>query len=232
MTSVSVVSSVYGGYDAPVEHVPQSIDVDWVMVTDDKSLVGDGGVRVVLEPRPDVHPRLAAKHAKCLPWEYALHSDVVIWMDAACRLVSPRALDWIVRSVLISPSGMAQFVHPWRGCVYDEAEASWAMPKYAGRPILEQAEYYRRQGHPPGWGLWATGLIAYYAPNRGARTRLEAFGKAWLAEQLRWTYQDQISQPYILRRSGLAPLELMMGDDLAPLHGSGMLEWLNHAHAL
>jgi hypothetical protein len=85
-------------------------------------------------------------------------------------------------------------------CIYSEARESAGLAKYAGEPVLEQAESYRQAGHPENWGLWATGVIA-----RQHTEAVRKMGWLWLAETYRWSFQDQISQPFALRENGLRP---------------------------
>ena len=37
---------------------------------------------------------------------------------------------------------------------------------------------------------------------------MKALGDAWLREQLRWTFQDQISLPPLLEEFGIVPVDL------------------------
>jgi hypothetical protein len=198
--TVTIISSVYGNYDTP-EYVPQTVDVDWVLVTDGQTDV-DPAWRQIIEPRPHMHPRLAAKVAKCRPDLYT-ESDVTIWVDASI-VVRPRFAQWILDELGDHP--IAQIPHPQRTSIVDEAEVSAGMVKYQGQPVREQAAHYTRQGHQPSWGLWATGLIA-----RHRTSPLQTLGDRWLTEQLRWTYQDQLSQPYVLHWSGIRPHDLTGG---------------------
>ena len=199
MSDVAVISAVYDHYDDLKEVLPQDgVTVDWVFVTDDPVIGAKEmfqGWRVVYEPRPDVHPNRAAKHPKYRPWEYS-DAPASIWVDASFRIVSQRfAVDAVAHA-----DPIAQFVHPWRDCLFAEAKESAGLAKYAGEPTLEQAESYRAAGHPEGWGLWATGVIA--RQHTGAVRKM---GWLWLAETYRWSFQDQISQPFALRENGLRP---------------------------
>lgn len=218
--SVAVISSVYGEYDHPIHQPPQSVEADWIFVTDKD--IDAHGWQVVVEPRPHMHPRLAAKVAKCLPWLYT-DADTVIWLDGACRLLREDSLEVILLAADNRP--LSQIVHPWRDCIYDEADASRGMLKYQGQPIDAQVEHYRRKGHPEHWGLWATGLIVRSdGRNQGlARAMNMDFGRRWLAEQMRWTYQDQLSEAPLLADGILKVHDLPFS-----LHGSGVFEWLNH----
>jgi hypothetical protein len=203
MRGAAILSAVYDAYDTVKPTLPQQgIDVEWVLVTDDEALYrGDSdplGWQVVYEPRPGLHPNRAAKHPKMLPTDYTV-ADRSVWVDASFAVVSPT----FVVDVLEHADPLAQFVHPWRACALDEAFASAPIPKYDGEPILEQADAYRAAGHPPGWGLWATGVIG-----RQHTPEVVAWGKAWLAEIEKWSFQDQVSHPYVCRLHGLRPASL------------------------
>ena len=98
----------------------------------------------------------------------------------------------------VGPAGLSMFPHPDRACIYDEVLASRGMAKYAGLPLAEQVASYRAEGFPAQAGLIAAGLIARRS-GQPALARIEA---AWWAENLRWTYQDQLSLPVVLWRLG------------------------------
>lgn len=192
--SVTVVSAVYGDYD-PVVPVPaQSVHARYVLVTDQPRQVD--GWEVVVEPRPELGNRMAAKIPKCCPWLYADYDDVLVWVDAACRFKHADSL----RDLLLHADGkeISQFDHPYRNCIYTELEASLPVWKYKDQNIQAQVAHYRKHEHPPDWGLWATGVIVYDGIDPD-------FGESWLLEQMRWSDQDQLSEPALLRRFDLRP---------------------------
>ena len=194
---IAVVSSVYGDYDKVVAPVPQSIPCEFVLVTD-REIKCDPW-RVVVEPRPGLDSRMAAKVAKCRPDLYT-RADITVWMDASMWINSPEFAAWA--SAFVEQGEIAQFKHPERQRLTDEAEVSTGLVKYHGLPVREQVQHYLDGGYPDDWGLWATGLIVrrWDLPT--------SFGDEWLREQLRWTYQDQLSQPPLLRRYGRRPVPL------------------------
>lgn len=202
MSDVAILTAIYDGYDELKPVLPQAgVDVEWVCVTDGAPLSDAEAARgwsMMCEPRPGVHPNRAAKHPKYEPWRYT-DAAASIWVDASFRVVS----ETFVVEALAYADPIAQFAHPWRDCLFAEAKESAGLAKYAGEPSLEQAEHYRRLGHPQGWGLWATGVIA-----RRHTDSVRDLGKLWLEETYRWSFQDQISQPYVLRETGLRPAAL------------------------
>lgn len=196
--TVAVVTAIYGGYDTlkPAGDAP---GVEWVCVTDDQKLRDEPqGWQVIYEPRNGVHPNRAAKRPKMLPWCYT-GADASVWIDAS---FIPAAPDF-PRALLDHAEPIAQFAHPDRDCIYDEAAFSVPLSKYRGQPLAEQVEHYRAIGHPEHWGLWATGVIA-----RRHTDAVIDFGWRWLADCECFTYQDQVSEAPALARAGLRPSTL------------------------
>lgn len=200
MTTMAILTAIYDSYDELKPTVPQAgMDVDWVCVTDDPDLKdGTLGWRIVYEPRPGLHPNRAAKHPKYRPWRYT-NAPASLWVDASFRIIS----DQLAAASITHADPIAQFLHPWRDCLYEEAKESAPMAKYDGEPILEQADHYRTLGHPEHWGLWATGVIARYHTDAVC-----LLGEQWATETDRWSFQDQISHPYACREVGLRPSSL------------------------
>lgn len=198
MRDVAVISACFGGYDNPRPAVEQTVDCDWLFVSDE----GPAGL-----PRPWQsmkvqgayrHPRMSAKLVKLQPWKFVAHGDV-IWVDANMEITSPT----FVADALAAAGGgpLATWRHPQRDCIYAEAAASLRLcpEKYGQLPLLEQVEHYRNEGYPEGAGLYACGTLVWAAQDTGAR----ALGHAWLYECERWSYQDQLSLPVVATRLGI-----------------------------
>lgn len=199
--SVAVISSLYGSAQDRVGRQPeQTIDAEWIMVTD-QPVVSDLW-RVVHEPRPELGPRTAAKLAKFRP-DLWTDADTTVWLDAAARLVDgdslERLLEWAAGAAI------AQWPHPSRRCLFDEADVSATVAKYAHQNLAGQTSAYAAAGMPRRFGLWATGVIVR---NHVAGGALEIFGDRWLVETHRWSDQDQVSEPFVLWQTGHRPADL------------------------
>jgi hypothetical protein len=217
--NIAVLSSIYGAYDQLVAPVPQDIDCDWILVTDRWPEINGEHPwpwKVIEEPRPGLHPRLAAKVAKCRPDHYT-DADVTVWVDGHVRITHPGFVAWAVGG--LGAADVAQLRHPFHRRLSEEVALSATLPKYAGLPVAEQAAHYLECGYPDGWGLWAAGIIV-----RRSSPAVAAFGDAWLGEQVRWTPQDQLSEPPLLYWSGLAPADLA-----GPLVGHWAFQLGTHA---
>lgn len=193
----TIISGIFGGYDRPKCPIPQSIPVDYVMVTDNPALRAPGWDLAVVDERAGEDPRFSAKRPKTAPWDYH-DNGPWIWVDGSMQIQSRT----FAAEITAATDVFSMWEHPDRDCLFAEAAFSARLPKY--RPVasqlLEQTDHYNLT-HPAHWGLWATGLICYTFP-------LKALANDWLAEQEKWTIQDQVSLPYVLRRLQYKPESL------------------------
>lgn len=200
---VAIITCITDGYEVLKPVLSQiGIDVEWICVTDGTPLPNAErahGWTMISEPRKHLHPNRAAKWPKCLPWQYT-DAPASIWIDGSYRVTSP--LFAVQALALADP--IAQFVHPWRDCLYAEAKESARISKYDGEPVRDQADHYWNSiGFPANWGLWASGVIA-----RQHTPEVRDFGRLWLSEIERWSFQDQVSEPFALGVSNLRPAAL------------------------
>jgi hypothetical protein len=213
MADVAIISANYGNYDQVKTPLKQAgINAEWVMVTDNRDLAseqdflkdnpwatyGEENWRVVYCENNDI-PMRAAKFPKLYPWKFT-DAPMSIWIDGSCQVISPmfaaEALDYVQGTTAI-----AQFRHG-RQCIYDEEFASAPMEKYKDEPMRAQVDYYRSLGHPEQWGLWPTTVIA-----RRHTAEMRMLSSSWEFEMERWSFQDQLSQPYCLRNLNIRPVE-------------------------
>jgi len=195
---IAIVTACYDAYDTVKPVLAQAgVEVEWVFVTDTKPADAKGW-RVVVEPRPDVPPVRAAKRPKFEPWRYT-DAAASIWVDASYRITSP---DFAAEALAIADP-IAQFVHPWRDCLYAEAAEVARLGMDPDGVAAWQVERYREAGHPEGWGLWASGVIA-----RKHTAAVKRMGAAWAREVDAGSARDQVSQPYVLRKAKLRPTAL------------------------
>jgi hypothetical protein len=200
---IAWVTSVFGGYDAPAAPAAQITDheVDYVLVSDRDYDCPPW--RVVVEPRPQLHPRLAAKFAKCRPDLYA-DADTYIWTDANVSVFDPGFINWCLHHLGNADIGVC--THHSAPTISDDLAISMGQDRYASLPMREQVAQYAKDGFPESFGNWWTGLMV----RRGSAAQAP-FGDAWLMEMVRWTNHDQISLPFALWRHDLIPADMPWG---------------------
>lgn len=195
---VAIYTAIFGGYDLP-KLQPSCYGADFVCFTDNETLQPPGGWRVrVCRPRYD-HPRLAAKWFKTRPDKALPQYRYTIWIDGSVAISTDAFASQVLAS--LNNSGLALCRHPDRDSVFDEVPASLEMRKYKGLPLREQVEHYRAQGYDGNNGLYAAGILVRDSANE----RIRRLGRLWMEENIRWSYQDQLSLPYLLWRLGLSP---------------------------
>jgi hypothetical protein len=195
---VAVYTAIYGGYDRLWGREPIP-DVDFYCFTDDPSLDAPPPWQIVPSPARFDHPRMSAKWFKMHPHLALPDHRHTIWVDGSIKV---RADSFATDMVgFLGDSGIGLLRHPDRKDIFEEAEASMTMTRYQGQPIREQIEHYRAEGYTPENGLYFCGVIVRDNEDDAVRR----LNEAWMAENVRWTYQDQISLPFLLWRLGVTP---------------------------
>jgi hypothetical protein len=215
-----VYTAIFGGYDTLKQPPLQDEPCDFICFTDSKMPSRVGAWRVIhVRRNRKIHPRLQAKrfkllshrifpHGRLAAW-YALFSirkraDLSIWIDASIQIKCSTFVKDMRNK--LGDGDWAMFVHPDRDCIYEEALISITMPKYQTMPILPQVETYRSVV-PPHGGLYACTVIVRREP---LAERLKRVHELWWEENVKWTYQDQLSLPFVLRCVGeCAPIAIL-----------------------
>jgi len=145
--------------------------------------------------------------------------DEALWVDGSFEVQDPS----FARDVFeyLEAASIALCLHPERGCIYDEANVCHLMAKYCDQNIVGQVAYYRDQGFPAKWGLFAAGIVA----RRNDDPKIRHLNEAWMEENEKWTYQDQLSLPYVLWKLGIKPAIFRQY-----LWNSRWGVWVPHAH--
>ncbi len=220
-----IYTAIFGGYDR-LREIPLEIqqeetteDVSWICFTDDPTLRSNTwkvqhclmhiGSRV-----KHVGSRvMIAKEIKVLSHDlYFNYYDRSIWIDGSFSVHGP-LWNWFDQ---IGTNDIGLFRHTCRKCLYREIEA--CQQKDKDHPdVLEAAKlHYLELGHPPNWGLWMGGILL-----RQHNVNVESFNESWWNEIESGTSRDQISLPFVLRKTGINFHSFPTGSwrDCLQLHG-------------
>lgn len=199
--SVVTYSAVYGAFDTIR---PQPVPV---------RLFTEGTHPLPFMP----DPRLAAKWWKLRPDLACPDADVTIWIDGSIDILRPDFPDLCLAA--LGDADAIFMAHPERDDIYEEAVVSGHFAKYDGMPLFDQVCSYRRAGHPEHWGLFHAALLV-----RRNTPAVQALDEAWWAENVRWSIQDQLSLPPLLRTMPL----VWRVFDVSPIQ-AGWVRWGPHA---
>ena len=114
------------------------------------------------------------------------------------------------------------FPHPWRDCIFDEAEEVIRLGIDSETRVREQIDYYRSMGLPPHAGLIAGTILLRQHGNAD----VVAVSEEWFEHILRFSKRDQLSFNYIAWRRSFPYAQFpgaLTANDLA--HWPVPLEW-------
>jgi hypothetical protein len=121
----------------------------------------------------------------------------MVWIDGSMTIINPNFVSEIMEYMVNGYVASPHFDN--RHCAY--GEATIRPKKYANEPLDAQVEFYRSEGFPEQYGLYECGLSVRDMTNFKVRD----LGKLWHAQNLNWSYQDQVSFPYCLWKINFQP---------------------------
>lgn len=195
---IAVITAVTGRYD----HIgrQEMIDeCDYIFFTDDVTApFPNDWVRYYL---PDIgrDDRRRSKLPKLNPHAFPVLEtyEYVVWIDGDMQIVNPNfpreIIEYMENGFVLSPH------FDGRDCAY--GEATIRPLKYENEPLDEQVEAYEKDGFPHNYGLYECGVLARRMKTPG----LKELGELWHEQNLKWSYQDQVSLPYCLWKQQFTP---------------------------
>lgn len=191
-----VYTAITGDYDEL--HDPTYIDhnIEYVCFTNNKKIKSSIW-RIVYVENEGLSDVLLARKIKLFPHKYLNGRASSIWVDGKLQIIGD--LQELVNTYCNS-SPIFCFSHFLRNCIYDEAVACLTNNKISKQEIMPQICSYYQEGYPFDAGLYETGFI-YREHNEKVMCLMDA----WWNEILKFTYRDQISLPYVVKKIGLKP---------------------------
>jgi hypothetical protein len=146
------------------------------------------------------------KRIKLLPHVFLQDYDISIWIDSSLQFKREIDLDELVDGFLRSSSLMCVRQHPYRRCIYQEAEAVVRLGLDTWESVIGVIGPYRREHFPRNFGLAESNFILrkHNAPP------LVKFSNEWWARVRDFSRRDQLSFNYVLWRT---PIDVSFMDD-------------------
>jgi hypothetical protein len=165
-------------------------------------------------------PVRVARQVKHLPHDYFPDHEWSLWIDANLQLnCLPQDL------MPSSPDSwdLAVWRHPYRDCLYAEAEACVREDKDDAATIHAQADRYRAQGFPEHAGLMENNVLV----RRHNAPAMIELAQAWWQEIARGSRRDQLSFPFIAARRSLRIA--LLGPDGNNARNDSRLRFFKHS---
>ena len=194
-----VCTAVTGAYDyMPIQ--PKIDGVDFIYFTDGKLLepIKSPWIPILLGDE-NLDNRRRSKRPKLNPHSIPLLMNwkYMIWIDGDMGIIN---FNFVSEIMLYMKNGFVVSPHfDGRKCAY--GEATIRPPKYVNEPLDDQCNFYRSEGFPEQYGLYECGVSARDLTNQ----KVKELGELWHKQNLEWSYQDQVSFPYCLWKTGFKP---------------------------
>jgi len=194
-----VCTAVTGGYD----HQPSTLfidNVDYLYFTDGKSRFDiPQPWKVIMLGDEHLDNRRRSKRPKLNPASIPeiTHYKYMIWIDGDMVILKRSFIQEILSYMKNGFVASPHFDN--RHCAY--GEATIRPPKYMNEPLDDQCAFYRSEGFPENYGLYECGVSARDMSN----PNVVKLGELWHEQNLKWSYQDQVSFPYCLWKTGFMP---------------------------
>jgi hypothetical protein len=190
---VAVYTSVVTDFEHLGKHVYED-GVDYIYISDGTTapIEKDKWQIHVLKDFDHLNPRRLAKLPKLNPYffDFLRQYDYLVWIDGDMEIIHPHFVEEIMSHL---DNGMVMSPHfDGRDCAYGEATIRPA--KYLTEPLDEQVSYYRSRGLPEHSGLFEGGVFARDMSHQKAKE----LGMQWYIHNMVFSYQDQVSLPFIM----------------------------------
>jgi GT2 family glycosyltransferase len=201
MRKIALYTTIFGDY-AKLLPVPAEteLDADLFCITDNPDIENPGGWKIIVPdyPRLDLAPRMRAKFFKIFPWEAEGMSkyEAFIFIDGSIEITDPDFVKYCLKHLT---SDILVFKHPARNCIYEELKTSLPLVKYKDENIEAQCNSYKPI-YPVNGGLYACGVMMVKN-----NERVKQFMGAWWWENIKWSFQDQLSFPVICKLLKVTP---------------------------
>lgn len=194
---IALIQASLGGFDKPEPHINQTLKHDEFLVTDEN-----------FPPRfNSMTPRLQAKIPKMFGWQMFPGYDYYLWLDGNLRLRHWESLQYFLDA--IDEHDIAVLHHPRRDTVYWEYRYNWRglnnnapsnylTARYTNELLDEQYEVIKNDPDFKDDLLVNGGIIMYRNT-----PEVQAMFKEWWYHVSRYLIMDQLSFPYVLKKSKL-----------------------------
>jgi len=224
-SKIAVITSIYGDYDNLKIHnnVINSNLVDWYCFTDNTKIINSNKKtmwKIITTPYhlingndeykkyknyydnvdKKTYNMMSAKYYKIKTHEIDILQkyDYYIWIDGSIFLRDNFINNML--SLINNGHKLINFKHSARNNVKDEVSYSNQIQKYKNQFLKSQFLKYLKDKFPDNIGLFEKTVFVKKNENK-----INNLFDDWWIENLKFSYQDQISYPYVLWKNNILP---------------------------
>jgi hypothetical protein len=194
---IAVLTSLIGNGNFLSPPMIKFDDVDYYAYTDQQNIEGWNRIKPIDFSYDRTYSnRRSAKIPKILPSSVAPNYDYYVWTDSTHQIVVHPS---IMIENFMQNCSMGVFKHPFRNCVYDEADIIKEISFDHKDLVDSQMNFYRGENYRKDNGLYELG--AFITKNDEMSSRL---GWMWWEQICKYSSRDQLSFPYCVEKCGIS----------------------------
>lgn len=218
---IACITSIYGNYDNLKTPNIKNMDyIDWYCFTDNEKLTSNVWKIITKKYHminnnilykdyknnynnitdSKVYNMMCAKYYKIKTHEIDILQkyDYYIWIDGSIILQD----DFInnIMKLLDQETNLINFKHSCRNNIRDEVILSLQMKKYDNQNLENQYNVYIDSGFTDNIGLYENTVII-----KKNNPDINNLFNNWWIHNIKYSYQDQISYPFVLWKAGIIP---------------------------
>lgn len=215
---VAIITSLYGSYDTIVEqnHI-SGHEVDWYCFANKE--IKSNRWKIITTPyhlsdntkgknsihnninNPTIYNMMSAKYYKTQSHyiDILQSYDYIAWIDARV-LVKDQFIPFIF-SMIKKNKKLINYKHSKRNNIMKEVSASLDQKRYVEQKIINQYQIYKDRGFPDQSGLFENGVFIRTIKNENINNMFDL----WWKHNVEYSFQDQLSYPYVLWKYGIYP---------------------------
>jgi hypothetical protein len=191
-----VYTAVTGGFDELRPPAVVDPDIDYIVYTEAASANVPPPWQARSIETVGRNPRVTSRWHKILAHRHLPDCRYSLWIDGNFEIVG--SLSALIDGLAASAK-LATQDHPWRNCIYDEAETVKRDRVDDPEFVDLQMQYYRRLGYPAGNGLIESSILFRAHDDTLVRSVMEA----WWQQLDLFSQRDQLSANFVFWRHGL-----------------------------
>jgi hypothetical protein len=216
---IAIITSIYGNYDnaKSQDNVYDSDSIDWYCFTDNAGIKLSKKWKIITTPYHSVinsdylqyknyynnidtdntRNMMCAKYYKIQAHkiDFLKKYDYYVWIDGSIFLRD--AFIKNINTLIKNDYNLIHFKHSVRDNIKDELSASMYV-KYENQNLKYQYSQYIKDGFEDKSGLFENTIFI-----RKNVSKINALFDLWWVHNLKYSFQDQISYPYVLWKSGI-----------------------------
>ena len=214
---IAIITANYGNYDTLIDHNIHYKNIDWFCFTDKNikstqwSIIttpyhlmdtteGKNAFTKIMG-NPSVYNMMSAKYYKINHRQIDIlkNYDYIVWVDT--RIALKAEFIPFIFSMIYHKYKLINFKHSIRSTILEELNISLLQQRYVDQDINEQYKKYIKDGFKDDNGLFENGIIIRALDDEITNKIFED----WWDHNVKYSFQDQISYPYILWKHNKKP---------------------------